>query len=471
MVDHALIGKQRAGHDLAGIVVAGWLLVALCGWLKLGPTWLAAMRPAPARVNDFYQDWASARNFHEGLPIYSPHSVSIPRYLGLKSDPNESIEYNAHPPVAVLLALPLGKLTYPDATLVWNFVSLAALALAFCVVAAELALPWRTLVLLLASVVYCHPIYGNIYLGQLNLILVLFVTAAWAQERNGRSCAAACLIGGAAAVKIFPAYLILYYAARWRFRPLFAVVGSFLALCALAALVLGTDAVGDYVGIVLPYQGKFRSCGYNISLAGFWHKLFDPAFESSRVQPLWRCPRLAAWGTIVSDLVVTSVIVSIVRRAQTPEERDRAFALVVTGMLLVSPVAWDVSLPLLIVPIAVIARGAGHSLVIISALLSIVLVIGVPQESLTALVGHPRGLASPAYMLAAPSVKFYALLGVLTLLLRRGGSRICYDSPTEPERHVYRSSRLETDHEEIGAHDRSRRECVVRRCDMGRRGG
>ncbi len=60
MVDHALIGKQRAGHDLAGIVVAGWLLVALCGWLKLGPTWLAAMRPAPARVNDFYQDWASA---------------------------------------------------------------------------------------------------------------------------------------------------------------------------------------------------------------------------------------------------------------------------------------------------------------------------------------------------------------------------------------------------------------------------
>jgi hypothetical protein len=423
MIDRAKIAQPRTGRTLGGIVVAGWLLVGLWGWLELGPIWLVAMRPAPDRVNDFYQDWASARNYHEGLPIYSPHSSSVPRYLGLKSNPVESIEYNAHPPMAVLVALPLGKLPYPDATLVWNVVSLTAFALGVWIVAAELALPWRTLVPLLALVVFCHPIYGNIYQGQLTLILVMLVAAAWAQDRNGRSCAAGCLIGAAAAVKLFPAYLALYYAARLRLRPLLAVLGSFFALSALAALVLGTDAWGDYIGIVLPYQGKFRSFGYNMALAGFWHKLFDPSSETGLVEPLWLCPALAAWGTLVSDLVVTALIVNVVRQARTREERDRAFALVVTGMLLVSPVTWDFSLPLLMVPIAVIARRAGNSPVIMSALVTVLLAIWVPQSTLMALVGHPNGLASPAYMLAAPSVKFYALLGVLALLLRSGGNQ------------------------------------------------
>ncbi|HKI17304.1 MAG TPA: hypothetical protein VKA15_05470, partial [Isosphaeraceae bacterium] len=167
-----------------------------------------------------------------------------------------------------------------------------------------------------------------------------------------------------------------------------------------------------------------RSCGYNISLAGFWHKLFDPSFENGRVQPLWQCPALAAWGTLLSDLVVTTVIINIVRQARTPEQRDRGFALVVTGMLLVSPVTWDVWLPLLIIPLAVIARAAAHSPVILTVFLSIVLAIGIPQESLTTLFGHPCGLASPVYMLAAPSVKFYALLGVLALLIRTERNRI-----------------------------------------------
>jgi len=423
MVDRALIGQPRTVQSLGGIVVAGWLLLGLWGWLELGPIWLGAMRPAPDRVNDFYQDWASARNYHERLPIYSPHAVSVPRYLGLKSNPVESIEYNAHPPMAVLLALPLGKMPYPDATLVWNVVSVAAFALGVWIVVAELALPWRTLVPFLALVVFCHPIYGNIYQGQLTLILVMLVAAAWAQDRNGRSCVAGCLIGAAAAVKLFPAYLALYYAARWRLRPLLAVMGSFLALSALTALILGTDALGDYIGIVLPYQGKFRSFGYNMSLAGFWHKLFDPSSETGLVEPLWPCPALAAWGTLVSDLVVTALVVSVVRQARSREERDRAFALVMTGMLLVSPVTWDFSLPLLLVPIAVIARGARHSRVIMSLLVAILLTIWVPQSTLMVLAGHPRGLASPAYMLAAPSVKFYALLGVLALLLRSGGNR------------------------------------------------
>jgi len=412
------------GRALGTVIVAGWLLVGLWGWLELGPTWFGAMRPAPDRINDFYQDWASARNYHEGWPIYSPHSWSVPHYLGLESNPIESIEYNAHPPTAVLLALPVGKLSYPDATLRWNILSLTGFALGFWIVAVQMALPGRALVPLVALLVFCHPVYGNIYQGQLTLILVMLVAAAWAQDRNGRTGAAGCLIGFAAAVKLFPAYLALYYGARLRIRPLLAVVGSFFAICTFTAIVLGADAFVDYFGRVLPYQDKFRSFAYNLSLAGFWYKLFDPSAETGRVQALWQCPLLAKGATLISDFVVTAIIVNRVRQAQTPEARDTAFALVVTGMLLVSPVTWDFSLPLLMIPIAVIVRGDIHSPVRLIALFGIVLAMSVPQESLMALVGHPRGIASPAYMLAVPSVKFYALIALLTLLLS-GGKPVC----------------------------------------------
>ena len=79
------------------------------------------MRPAPDTLIDYYQDWGSARNFRTGIPVYTPHSTSIPRHLGLPTNPNLSIEYNIHPPTSVLLALPLGRFDYSDAVLVWNY--------------------------------------------------------------------------------------------------------------------------------------------------------------------------------------------------------------------------------------------------------------------------------------------------------------------------------------------------------------
>ena len=115
-------------------LVIVWLVVGCLGWFWLGPVWLAAMRPGRDRVNDFYQDWASARNYWVGSPIYTSHAVSIPRYLGLPSNTASSIQYNAHPPMVVFLILPLGRLEYGNAILVWNGMGLIALALSFSIV-------------------------------------------------------------------------------------------------------------------------------------------------------------------------------------------------------------------------------------------------------------------------------------------------------------------------------------------------
>jgi alpha-1,2-mannosyltransferase len=375
------------------------------------------MRPTNGRVNDYYQDWGSARNHLVGLPVYTEHAISIPRHLGLALNPVESIDYNAHPPTSVLLALPLAGLAYPDAVLAWNVISLAAFLASLAIVAKVLPVPVSLYLPILALLMFCHPLYGNFHAGQLTLILVLLVTAIWALERSGRSYTAGLFLGAAAAIKLFPAYLAVYFATRREVRPLQAAALSFTILTLFTVLVLGCDTYHDYVCVILPHQARFRSFGYNLSIAGLWHKLFDPVGERGWMTPLWPSPVLARWGTVCSDLAITALVTMCAYQARTAAQRDLAFGITVTATLLVSPVTWDISLPLLLVPAAVIARNIEGSRWAPAVLVSILLIIWTPQILLTklALGGRSLSVAPWTFMIGAPSIKFYALLAIFAL--------------------------------------------------------
>jgi hypothetical protein len=88
-------------------------------------------------------------------------------------------------------------------------------------------------------------------------------------------------------------------------------------------------------------------------------------------------------------------------------------------MLLVSPVTWDTSLPLLLVPIAVTAQNASRSRWTAIGLLVIFTVVWAPQQALTklALGGRTVHILSWAFMMGAPSLKSFALLGLSAIQL------------------------------------------------------
>jgi hypothetical protein len=392
-------------------------MLGLWSWVLMGPIYVRAMRPEPDRITDFYQDWASARNHWVGLPVYTLHTITFPRYLGLPPDAVGDVTYNAHPPTSVFLVLPLGRLDYPDAVLAWNLISLTALAAGLAIVAAVFPVPRTFLAPLLAVLPFCHPVLGNLIQGQLTLVLVLLVTAIWALERSGRPGAAGLLLGLAAAIKLYPAYLAVFFAVRGQLRALLAAAVSLSVLTLVTAAVLGMDTYHDYRQIVLPYLGRFQPLSYNFSFTGFWHKLFDPAAQVVLSSPSWASPTLARWGTLLSDLVVTVIVAALVLRARTPERRDLAFGASVTAMLLVSPITWDISLVLLLVPIAVIARNTGRSRWVPTALVLILAIIYLPQNAMTelALAGWTNHTITPDFILGAASLKFYALLGTFFL--------------------------------------------------------
>jgi len=415
-------GRERFSKrpSRSGIILAVYaLILGFVGCVSLGPLYVDAMRPASGRVNDFFQDWGSARNFLVGLPVYTQHATSIPRHLGVPFDPASGIDYNAHPPTSVLLALPLARLDYPDAVLAWNTTSLVAFLISLGIVAAVLPVPRSLFLPVLALLTFCHPLYGSVYQGQLTLILVLLVTLIWALDRSGCPNAAGVVLGTAAAIKLFPAYLVVYFAARGRLHSLLTAVLSVAALTMITVDVLGLDLYRDYVQLVLPAQARFRSLGYNYAIAGLWSKLFDPVGEGECMTPLWSCPALARCGTLLSNLAITAIVARFAYRARTSAEQDLAFASIVTAMLLVSPVTWDASLPLLLVPIAVVARCADRRWWIPLALLLIGTFLWMPQQLMTrlALGGRSVRVVSWAFTLGAPSVKSYALLGLLAVQL------------------------------------------------------
>lgn len=420
---------SRSGYWSSGGNRLLWLALALpAGWF-LGPGFLADLHPPADRITDFFQEWASARSYLDGLPIYGRQQEAAQRYLGVSPvNDRDFVEVNGHPPSAVLLALPFGLLPYPQAFLAWTLLSLAAFAGSAWLVVRLLAIPlspWAllpTLTLLLA----CHPFRQQMSQGQPNLFLLLLLTGAWAADRSERPRLAGALVGIAAAIKLFPAFILLYFVLRREWRALTAALLTLAGLTLLTAAILGSESFTTFATDVVPRVRAWRSNWNNASLPGLWSKLFDPGTKGSHVQPVRLDPALAQLGTALSCMVLLAAWAAGVREATTLAGRDRAFAASVLAMLLVAPVTWEHYFVLLLVPLAVLwlrlpARGPTRWLFHLC-----LVALWLAPFVYYFLLMHARvqdrhtQVATPGQTLTALSVQLYALLALFLLTLRLG---------------------------------------------------
>jgi hypothetical protein len=405
--------------------IGWWALAASLACVAFGPGFVRALLPPPGGVVDFFQEWASARNVFNGLPVYANQAITVQRYLGMERLPpgNFFLEVNAHPPTSVLLALPLAGLPYPQAFFVWNVASLAALALSLWLIARQLAIrcsAWSVLPAI-ALLLICNPLQQQINQGQLNLFLLLLLTGAWAAHRSRRSVLAGVLLGTATAVKLFPGFLFGYFIVRGRWRSVAIGLLAEAGWTALTVAVLGLDSYRSYVHHVLPQVERFWDWWLNASLTGFWFRLFDGA--SGHVVPLLRAPGLARVAVLASDVLLVLLLMAVIAKARTRAQRDQAFGATMIAMLLVSPVTWDHYLLLLALPLVLLWRslpGTGVARWVFRAVLAIVWMppvlfwqplIGARMTNWTSMV------AQPWQSVTALSLQFYALIALFALAL------------------------------------------------------
>jgi len=447
-----------------------WLWLALTALVcaMQGPRFIQSLRPPRTEGVDFFQEWASARNLFEGQPVYGPTGEALERYLGLRLPDNKqlTIGVNAHPPTSVLLAAPFCVLDYPDAVLAWNLVSLAALGLSLWLVFRQLRVQWSLwgFAPLVTLLLLFGPLRQQVNQGQLNLVLLLLVVGAWASERSGRLGLAGGLVGAAAAIKLYPGFLLVYFLLRKQWCALAAGVITLIALTGLTAAVLGPGAYRSYLREVLPTLDQYRGGWNNCSLVGFFTRLFDPpspnlsplersALEAGAggpqalsaappgdgeaaqnfavdsmlacvTRPLLYCPPLVLVGSGLACAGVMGLLAWVVWKSSGRGQADLAFGLSIVAMFLVAPIAWDHYLILLLIPWALIWVRLPSSA--LARGLFLLLSVAVWPSSgdlwhyvipLTTVSHRPVwGPATPLDTLTLLSIQCYALLGMFAFL-------------------------------------------------------
>ncbi|MBO0697811.1 MAG: DUF2029 domain-containing protein, partial [Zavarzinella sp.] len=429
----------RAGGPQLHLWAAGLALCAAAWWWYGDDLQARVLGPKFDRhgtsvvIPDFVQEWYSARLWWEGRPPYSSMRGARDLLPLPPGDAGWALEWNAHPPGAVLVALPFGRLEFAAALAVWNLASIAALAWSVAAVVSRLGcrIPGWAVAPAATALVLSAPFWTQVTHGQLNLVLLPLVVGAWAADRAGRPVTTGALVGAAALIKLFPAFLLVYFAVTGRWRAAGAGVLAVAAGVILTSAVLGFDVWPTYFGRVLPNTQEFARAWSNASLPGWWLKLFDPAmpWPPFRPWPVVRSHGIAVFGALLSAGAVTALL-GWRSRAVTA---DRGFAAAVVAMLLVSPVTWEHAFLLLLLPIAVLSGDVPPG----KARAAFVLVLAVLASSgyslaqfLVSVLGEPLGPSgapwdSPPWLtatvLSAHTAALCTLLGLLLFAPKYSG--------------------------------------------------
>jgi hypothetical protein len=322
--------------------------------VKRLPDLIENFRPPEGVFLDFIQEWLSARNYWDGHPIYEEQSVSFDRNFA--GNPHEMFRYNAHPPVSVLFALPFAQKNYRDSTCAWNAVGVALFLSAIGLIAREFRSSFRSwhLVPIAAILVWSFHVRDTINMGQLNFFLAFFLTLAWVCDRRGYTVGAGVLTGLAAAMKLYPGFVIVYFLASGRWRAAAAFTITVIGMNGIALGVLGVNTYTDYFTKVLPSLQQFESNWCNVSLYGIIAREVNPLTIADG-SDFVRRPLLAKGLYALAFIAVAGCVAYAGRRAKRDADVDVGWAAAITSLLLVSPVTWGHYYVILLVPLAVLA--------------------------------------------------------------------------------------------------------------------
>ncbi|MBO0840833.1 MAG: DUF2029 domain-containing protein [Sciscionella sp.] len=181
--------------------------------------------------------------------------------------------------------------------------------------------------LLMPGLTLLEPVKATLWYGQVNLLLMVLIAADClvVKPRWPRGL----LIGIAAAIKLTPAVLIIYFLARREWKPALTVLASFAGAGLLGLALAPRDSIAFWLHAMLdPNRVGIAVNAENQSLRGALHRLQLPGGVESG---LWL------------GLAVLVVALTWLAVARTRARGDDLAAMVATATcgLLVSPVSWS----------------------------------------------------------------------------------------------------------------------------------
>jgi hypothetical protein len=318
------------------------------------------------------------------------------------------IDVQAHPPCATMFMVPfvyfLGVYDTSIALGVLSIVCLGA-ALVMLYRGLPLSLSPSQALLVCGVLLGWYPMFVGLRSGQLGMILSMLVVAGWYAIRQNRPVLGGIAVGAAAALKLFPALLLVYFLLRHR-RAFWAGVATFIVLNAATLAVVGPQFYLDYMQTARFVVDTWESDRDNWSLLAGQHHLGDIL----GTQTLASRPAFMA----VSLLVVTVISVVVLSRTPSDKLTDLHYSLFVVAMTLLSPTCWVHYFVMLLLPIAVLAAhvNKGHDLPSL-AYLVLFLVLSLPNFYYKAAASFLDPYLGPRAGLILVLLPTLALLGLL----------------------------------------------------------
>ncbi len=263
--------------------------------------------------SDFFQDYGAVRAWREGLDPNTRTHLLAERYA--VDDAVITSLQVAHPPAAVLIALPFSYLPWPVARIAWLVASWALLALAIDRVRPRLV-----------DVAVCVPMMAfGLSIGALDpLMIALLLVAAQQQYRSYRLLALA--LGTAIALKVYPALFLagLWLTGQRRAALLAGAVGTGLSV--VAGLILGVEATMGWLAFMPVNTAWFADHPVNLSLSRYVRLL------SPEVSPL------------LSAVIIGFLLMFALRLRRGHD----AFGRLAPVLVLTSPLSWVQYLPVVL---------------------------------------------------------------------------------------------------------------------------
>jgi alpha-1,2-mannosyltransferase len=296
-----------------------------------------------AQPADFLSFYAAARAAAANVDFYDHGALER---LAARHGWGDHVYPYLYPPFLAHALRPLVTLELASAHRVWLGAIILAFAAAVSVTLRSAQRAWRTVTpqgapsygLLLglgAVLVWALPLRNNLFVGQVNAFVLLFISLAVRAHLLGRSGSAGLWLAPAIMIKMTPAVLLLFFVLRGKQRTLLACVACLLGMAA-GSLALGAGP--DWLSFV--HHAPERTFGASIPglfpADNVWN--FAPAGMLSRL-----LPEHAAWVPRLSFLVLAgacSVSAWLASRARSRSGDGLALASLFPVVLLASPLTY-----------------------------------------------------------------------------------------------------------------------------------
>jgi alpha-1,2-mannosyltransferase len=185
-----------------------------------------------------------------------------------------------------------------------------------------------------AFLMFVLPLQNNVFMGQSNNLVLVFVSAALMLAVTGRELSAGFVLAFAVAIKVTPILLVLPWVLERRSRPLAGLAIGLLVAFLITVPFGGASAWVEYWhrlpqmshGATIP--GLFRSKAvWNFALAGFFARLSD---SHATVRA----------ASIISILVLLALVAIAAQRATGPDRYQRMLLPLIVLMIIASPLAY-----------------------------------------------------------------------------------------------------------------------------------